>query len=152
MTRYKCVFCDIITPEGAHYCATCNRIDGCNPLKTFIVEETHRHTVEALDEDEAMQMVNDGTADCPAIAITRVEQVERHFTVNYSATYFVEADSEDEAIQIAIELHGEMPDGDWSAEEGNTDGFELGSSCGESGVFGATFPRSAEKSAQIGEE
>lgn len=35
--------------------------------------------------------------------------------VDYSATYFVEAETEDEAIDLAIEEHGENPDGIWEA-------------------------------------
>jgi hypothetical protein len=88
------------------------------------VEETYRHTVEAMDEDEAMKMVNDGVADCPAISITKVEEIKTFFAVNYSATYLVEADTKEEAIQMAIREHEEMPDGDWSAEETNSQEWE----------------------------
>jgi hypothetical protein len=35
--------------------------------------------------------------------------------VEYSATYWVKATSEDEAIELAIESHGDMPNGDWEA-------------------------------------
>jgi hypothetical protein len=37
------------------------------------------------------------------------------YQVEYSAAYWVEADSEEEAIEKAIEQHAEMPDGDWEA-------------------------------------
>jgi hypothetical protein len=36
--------------------------------------------------------------------------------VEYSSTYWVEAESEDEAIEAAIERHAKSPDGDWSAD------------------------------------
>jgi hypothetical protein len=35
--------------------------------------------------------------------------------VEYSATYWVEASSEDEAIEKGMEAHSELPDGDWNA-------------------------------------
>jgi hypothetical protein len=35
--------------------------------------------------------------------------------VEYSATYWVEATSEEEAIDLAIEQHSDLPNGDWSA-------------------------------------
>ena len=35
--------------------------------------------------------------------------------VEYSATYWVEASSEDEAIEKGMEAHSELPDGDWKA-------------------------------------
>jgi hypothetical protein len=35
--------------------------------------------------------------------------------VEYSATYWVEAESEDEAIEKGMEQHSELPDGDWNA-------------------------------------
>ena len=35
--------------------------------------------------------------------------------VEYSATYWVEAETEEEAIENAIFEHEDMPDGDWSA-------------------------------------
>jgi hypothetical protein len=35
--------------------------------------------------------------------------------VEYSATYWVEAETEDEAIELAIESHSDMPDGSWEA-------------------------------------
>jgi hypothetical protein len=33
--------------------------------------------------------------------------------VNYTATYWVRASSEDEAIDLAIEEHEKFPDGSW---------------------------------------
>jgi hypothetical protein len=35
--------------------------------------------------------------------------------VEYTATYWVEAASEEEAIEKGIEAHEDMPDGDWNA-------------------------------------
>jgi hypothetical protein len=35
--------------------------------------------------------------------------------VNYNATYWVEAETEDEAIDLGIEKHSELPDGSWEA-------------------------------------
>lgn len=37
------------------------------------------------------------------------------YQVEYSAVYWVEANSEDEAIELAIAEHQEMPNGDWDA-------------------------------------
>ena len=37
------------------------------------------------------------------------------YQVEYNATYWVEADSEERAIELAIEQHEDMPDGDWEA-------------------------------------
>jgi hypothetical protein len=36
--------------------------------------------------------------------------------VEYNATYWVDAETEDEAIELAMEKHAELPDGDWNAE------------------------------------
>ena len=36
--------------------------------------------------------------------------------VNYNATYWVQAETEDEAIELGIEAHAELPDGDWEAK------------------------------------
>jgi hypothetical protein len=36
--------------------------------------------------------------------------------VTYEATYWVEAITKEEAIDLAIDKHSELPDGDWSAE------------------------------------
>jgi hypothetical protein len=44
-----------------------------------------------------------------AMSETKTWQVE------YSATYWVEATSEEEAIDLAIEQHSDLPNGDWSA-------------------------------------
>ncbi len=38
--------------------------------------------------------------------------------VEYNATYWVEAETEDEAIELGMEKHSELPDGDWEAEIG----------------------------------
>lgn len=38
------------------------------------------------------------------------------YIVTYNADYLVEADSEDEAIELAIEKHFKAPDGSWEAE------------------------------------
>ena len=35
--------------------------------------------------------------------------------VSYNATYWVEATSEEEAIDKGMEVHAELPDGDWEA-------------------------------------
>jgi hypothetical protein len=35
--------------------------------------------------------------------------------VEYSATYWVKATSEEEAIDLAIEEHSDLPNGDWNA-------------------------------------
>jgi hypothetical protein len=40
----------------------------------------------------------------------------KSWQVEYSATYWVKAKSEDEAIELAIEQHSEFPNGDWEAE------------------------------------
>ena len=37
------------------------------------------------------------------------------YQVEYSATYWVEAESEEQAIELAIVQHEDMPDGDWEA-------------------------------------
>lgn len=37
------------------------------------------------------------------------------YEVRYEATYWVEANDEDEAIDLAIEQHSENPDGSWDA-------------------------------------
>jgi hypothetical protein len=41
---------------------------------------------------------------------------KQSWQVEYSATYWVMADSEDEAIELAIEEHSKGPDGSWEAE------------------------------------
>lgn len=35
--------------------------------------------------------------------------------VVYDAIYWVEAETEEEAIEKAMEIHADMPDGDWNA-------------------------------------
>lgn len=35
--------------------------------------------------------------------------------VEYNAAYWVEAETEEEAIEKAIQQHEDMPDGDWEA-------------------------------------
>lgn len=37
------------------------------------------------------------------------------YQVNYNATYWLEADSEHEAIEKGMDIHAELPDGDWEA-------------------------------------
>jgi hypothetical protein len=37
------------------------------------------------------------------------------YQVDYTATYWVEAENEDEAIELAIYQHEDLPDGDWNA-------------------------------------
>ena len=37
------------------------------------------------------------------------------YQVEYSATYWVEAESEEQAIEFAIFEHEDMPNGDWEA-------------------------------------
>jgi spore germination protein YaaH len=41
--------------------------------------------------------------------------------VNYTATYWVRATSEDEAIDLAMEQHADLPDGSW---EGFIDNYD----------------------------
>lgn len=41
---------------------------------------------------------------------------EKSWQVEYSATYWVKATNEDEAIELAIEIHRHSPDGSWEAE------------------------------------
>jgi hypothetical protein len=38
------------------------------------------------------------------------------YEVSYIAYYYVEADDEDEAIELAIEEHENLPDGSWQVE------------------------------------
>ncbi len=40
---------------------------------------------------------------------------KKSYQVEYSALYWVLAESEEEAIELAIEDHAKNPDGDWSA-------------------------------------
>lgn len=55
-------------------------------------------------------------SDPSVIIITypRKEQM-KSYQVTYSATYWVNAHSEDEAIELGIEQHQKLPDGDWEA-------------------------------------
>jgi uncharacterized protein (UPF0212 family) len=39
----------------------------------------------------------------------------KSYQVTYSATYWVNATSEDEAVELAIQEHEKLPDGDWEA-------------------------------------
>jgi hypothetical protein len=41
---------------------------------------------------------------------------KQSWQVTYEATYWVQASTEEEAIDLAIDKHYELPDGDWSAE------------------------------------
>jgi hypothetical protein len=41
--------------------------------------------------------------------------------VNYNATYWVRAKTEDEAIDLGMELHADLPDGSW---EGFVDPYD----------------------------
>jgi hypothetical protein len=44
----------------------------------------------------------------------------KSWTVVYHCEYDVVAETEDDAIEIALEMHAELPDGVWEAiEEGN---------------------------------
>ena len=50
-----------------------------------------------------------------AAKIKERKETMETYQVEYNATYWVEAESEDEAIELAIEQHADMPDGDWNA-------------------------------------
>ena len=39
----------------------------------------------------------------------------KSYQVEYNATYWVDAESEEEAIELAIQEHEDLPDGDWNA-------------------------------------
>jgi hypothetical protein len=39
----------------------------------------------------------------------------KSYQVEYSAVYWVNAESEEQAIELAIEEHEQMPNGDWAA-------------------------------------
>jgi hypothetical protein len=41
--------------------------------------------------------------------------MKKTWQVEYSAVYWVDAESEDEAIEKAMESHAEFPDGSWEA-------------------------------------
>jgi len=44
------------------------------------------------------------------------KEAMKTWQVEYSAAYWVKAETEDEAIELAIEQHSDLPDGDWNAE------------------------------------
>lgn len=39
------------------------------------------------------------------------------YTVFYEAEYDVEADNDDDALQIALEMHASLPDGVWTVNK-----------------------------------
>jgi hypothetical protein len=39
----------------------------------------------------------------------------KSYQVSYNATYWVNAESEEQAIELAIAEHEDMPNGDWEA-------------------------------------
>jgi hypothetical protein len=41
--------------------------------------------------------------------------MKKTWQVEYSAAYWVEAETEDEAIELAMEQHADLPDGSWEA-------------------------------------
>ena len=41
--------------------------------------------------------------------------MKKTYQVEYQATYWVTAESEEQAIELAIEEHNDMPNGDWEA-------------------------------------
>jgi adenosyl cobinamide kinase/adenosyl cobinamide phosphate guanylyltransferase len=43
------------------------------------------------------------------------KETMKTYQVEYNAVYWVSANSEDEAIEKAIEEHEQMPNGDWEA-------------------------------------
>jgi hypothetical protein len=43
------------------------------------------------------------------------KETMKSWQVEYSATYWVNAETEDEAIELGMEKHSELPDGDWNA-------------------------------------
>jgi hypothetical protein len=43
------------------------------------------------------------------------KEAMKTWQVNYNATYWVEAETEDEAIDLGMEKHSELPDGSWEA-------------------------------------
>lgn len=51
--------------------------------------------------------------------------MKKSYQVEYTATYWVEAESEDEAIELAIYEHEDLPNGDWNAfvDPYNSDNF-----------------------------
>ncbi len=51
---------------------------------------------------------------CYNLYLPRKEQM-KSYEVTYVATYYVNATNEDEAIELAIEQHEQLPDGQWEA-------------------------------------
>jgi hypothetical protein len=47
--------------------------------------------------------------------INQERNLMKTWQVEYSAVYWVEAETEDEAIELAIESHADLPDGSWEA-------------------------------------
>jgi len=43
------------------------------------------------------------------------KETMKSWQVEYSAVYWVDAESEDEAIELGMEKHAEFPDGSWEA-------------------------------------
>ena len=43
------------------------------------------------------------------------KETMKSWQVEYSATYWVNAETEDEAIELGMEKHSEFPDGSWEA-------------------------------------
>jgi len=43
------------------------------------------------------------------------KETMKTWKVEYNATYWVEATSEDEAIDLGMEQHADLPDGSWEA-------------------------------------
>jgi hypothetical protein len=43
------------------------------------------------------------------------KEAMKTWQVEYNAAYWVEAETEDEAIELAMEKHADLPDGDWEA-------------------------------------
>lgn len=41
--------------------------------------------------------------------------MNKSWQVEYNATYWVEAETEEEAIEKGMEVHSDLPDGDWNA-------------------------------------
>jgi hypothetical protein len=51
-----------------------------------------------------------------ASKIEERKEAMKTWRVEYNATYWVEAETEDEAIELGMEKHSDLPDGDWNAE------------------------------------
>jgi hypothetical protein len=43
------------------------------------------------------------------------KETMKSWQVEYSAVYWVDAETEDEAIELGMEKHSEFPDGSWEA-------------------------------------